>query len=794
MTIATESASITLQGDGATKVFGYNFIIPYQADGVTPAVTVTLGTNNVWVELLPSEYSIAGVGNAEGGTVTYPLGSGAAIGSTTFIRITRAIAYTQPDTFDNQSFYPKEVEVLGDQLEMQIQQLLNAIDLLGIGNYPVQNGREFYTSNFLTPMDADAAAFAARGGLVVDSIYTFSADEEFHSSVVRFTASGLWIRSTHILKFDGVVFAPETQIFDTSATAIQFSLAQGTFFASWFGVKADDYFHQYGNPVNPNATDDTIAWRGCFASAAVASGAPEILCPRGVSKITGALQLLAPYTTINGSNYSLTGIKLTGRGQSSSIFQSYLSTGTMLTIGITAVEPSGGNQGYSMQHVGFSSAGTETLLVDVNFCRLFTMDHCGFHGGYNRQFDLGRAQDYFIKQNLFEGYGEKDLSRNLSVYGTTSACITITTDAQGAGAGPSFISENLIAHIHNATHTAVAVNILAGGGHRIFGNEIGDADVSVANNVNGNSVTNNRFESSGAFLTAVAGGGNVGNGTVSYPLATGGPATYVGSSAICEAPGYIFTFTGPTTATVVDPTGTARGNMTVGTNYVIDGLTILFTAGTTPWTTSDVETITATSDIILKIRAGSSTYDLNRFSSDSLNNARIVDCDNYSASTINDNVFFNSRGVVVYFSANNANHEEVQFQRNSGLNCRTQISDLGTSGKIFCKDNLEPIATPGFDTLTPNSTTPNVRNLASAASGNTSATSITDFPGGYNGMELTYIIRDANTTLVQGGGSTLILLNGSTKTYSVGDVLFFKAWTAAAALAAPVWQQIAGTV
>lgn len=798
MTIATEAASVTLQGNNATKSFDYNFIIPYQADGVTPAVTVAIFINNVWLQLLSSEFTISGIGNSSGGSVAYPLGTGAPLTIGQFILIERSLAYTQPDTFDNQSFYPKEVENLGDELEMQIQQLYDSIQKIVNGNFPVfVNGREFYTSNYATPMLADAAAFAARGGLVVDSIFAFTDSENFKSEIVRFTSSALWVRTTHTITFDGVVFAPEdAQLFDAVATPIVFSPAQGELPARWFGVKADDFLHQYGNPVNPNATDDTLAWEGCFASARVSMSAPEVIVPRGVTKVSAPLALFAPFTVINGSNYALTGIKLTGKGLRSSVFQSYLMGGTMLTVGDTALEPSGGNNGYSLQHVGFSSAGTEDLLVDTNFCRAMSIDHCGFHGGHNRQLDIGRAQDYFITQNLFEGYFERDPVKGISVFGTTSAGITFTSDAAGNFAGPSFMNNNVIAHFRNAAHNAIAVRLAGGGGHRIYANEIGDADISLSDEVNGNSIVNNRFETSGAQLIAVAGGSNVGNGTVSYPKAPTG-TTLTGTTLICGSPGYVFTFTGATTATVVDPKGVSRPNMTVGTPYVIDLATFLFTAGNIAWSNGDIETITATSDQVLVVNAGAGTYNLNRFSSDTLVNLRIMDFEVFGASQANDNFFTSNgsgAGTVVYFSANN-NNEETQFQRNNGLDCRAQISDLGTSGKIFCKDNIEPVNTPGYAVLTALAAMPNIRNLVTADTNNAGgATSITTFIGGYNGQLLTLRIRDTNTTIIQGSGSAgITLLHGSTKTFTTGDILIFLAFTGTSSSGAPVWQQIAGT-
>lgn len=123
MTVATTAATTgPLPGNGATTAFAYNFIIPYQSDGVTPACQVVY-TSAAGVEavLAPNLYTISGVENPAGGTVNYS--SNGPIATGTFLTITRTVAYTQPDAFPNQAFYPESVETGLDNLELQIQQL-----------------------------------------------------------------------------------------------------------------------------------------------------------------------------------------------------------------------------------------------------------------------------------------------------------------------------------------------------------------------------------------------------------------------------------------------------------------------------------------------------------------------------------------------------------------------------------------------------------------------------------------------------------------------------------------------
>jgi hypothetical protein len=127
-TISNQNAYVVDQGNGSTTAFNFSFLIPYQSDGVTPAVQVQVYTpaSGVLATLTPNLYSITGVGNSSGGTVTYPLtGSPLAAGSE--LIITRSLAYTQPTAVTNQGFYPHVVEQTADSLEAQIQQLSVAI-------------------------------------------------------------------------------------------------------------------------------------------------------------------------------------------------------------------------------------------------------------------------------------------------------------------------------------------------------------------------------------------------------------------------------------------------------------------------------------------------------------------------------------------------------------------------------------------------------------------------------------------------------------------------------------------
>jgi hypothetical protein len=125
-TIPSATVQAIDAGNGATTVFNYSFLIPYQSDGVTPAVTVsTLNTTTgALTPISSANYTISGVGNPAGGSVTYNPG-GVPVPTGTSVVIQRAQNYVQPTAVQNQSFYPHTVEQVADWDVGQTQQLAN---------------------------------------------------------------------------------------------------------------------------------------------------------------------------------------------------------------------------------------------------------------------------------------------------------------------------------------------------------------------------------------------------------------------------------------------------------------------------------------------------------------------------------------------------------------------------------------------------------------------------------------------------------------------------------------------
>jgi len=119
MTVTSQTNKVVANGNGVTTVFSYNFIIQNASDLVV-IYTDTLGVSTT---LLSSAYSVSGVGNPTGGTVTYNPG-GTPIATGTTLTMTRQLTLTQPTSIANQgSFYPQAVESAIDRTVMLTQQI-----------------------------------------------------------------------------------------------------------------------------------------------------------------------------------------------------------------------------------------------------------------------------------------------------------------------------------------------------------------------------------------------------------------------------------------------------------------------------------------------------------------------------------------------------------------------------------------------------------------------------------------------------------------------------------------------
>lgn len=122
MTITSQTNVVTAQGNGATPTFSYNFLIPEASD----AVIIYTDASGNQTTLSLTQYTITGLGNASGGTVTYPIGGPPPIASGTTLTIARILPLVQETSISNQgAFYPQAVESALDYEMMVSQQIEN---------------------------------------------------------------------------------------------------------------------------------------------------------------------------------------------------------------------------------------------------------------------------------------------------------------------------------------------------------------------------------------------------------------------------------------------------------------------------------------------------------------------------------------------------------------------------------------------------------------------------------------------------------------------------------------------
>ena len=120
MGVSNQSTKVIVQGNGAQAIFSYSFLIPYNGSYVL-IYTDASGNSTV---LDQSTYTVAGIGNPNGGMFTYPIGGGAPIASGTSLTFARQDSYTQDTNFTNQNGYQPEVlQSALDIMTLQTQQL-----------------------------------------------------------------------------------------------------------------------------------------------------------------------------------------------------------------------------------------------------------------------------------------------------------------------------------------------------------------------------------------------------------------------------------------------------------------------------------------------------------------------------------------------------------------------------------------------------------------------------------------------------------------------------------------------
>ena len=196
MTIGTQINTITVDGNGVTTSFVYPFNIPAASDAV---VTYT-STTGVETVLTTSEYTISGLGNSTGGTVTYPL-SGSPIAAGTSLTIQRVLPLVQTTSLSGQGPTFASIENALDYLTMCIQQVA------GTGALSFQAPPTDPPGlNYIAPAVAERAnqtlGFDGSGNLIVGAVATAVVSTAMQPVVAASTVGGAF---TLIAASGGVV-------------------------------------------------------------------------------------------------------------------------------------------------------------------------------------------------------------------------------------------------------------------------------------------------------------------------------------------------------------------------------------------------------------------------------------------------------------------------------------------------------------------------------------------------------------------------------------------------------------
>jgi len=155
MTVPTNYSRVEYEGNGSATVFDYTYKI-FDADDLVVILTAADGTESTLVR--GTHYSVDGVGNEDGGTVTLT-GGPLATGDT--LTILREIPVVQETDLRNQgAFYPETIEDELDRSRMIDQQLTEAQgrtlkQTKGGGSYDAKGRR---IANLGAPVDGDDAA------------------------------------------------------------------------------------------------------------------------------------------------------------------------------------------------------------------------------------------------------------------------------------------------------------------------------------------------------------------------------------------------------------------------------------------------------------------------------------------------------------------------------------------------------------------------------------------------------------------------------------------------------------
>ena len=155
MTVSSTTVKNSASGDGSTTQFTYSFKIFADTD---LEVIIRSSTGTETVKTLTTHYTVAGVGDASGGSITFTSGNTPASGETVVIK--REVPQTQAIDYIANDPFPAESHEEGlDRATMTIQQMQEALD---------RSFKVSATNSITTPEFTDDAATRASKTLGFD--------------------------------------------------------------------------------------------------------------------------------------------------------------------------------------------------------------------------------------------------------------------------------------------------------------------------------------------------------------------------------------------------------------------------------------------------------------------------------------------------------------------------------------------------------------------------------------------------------------------------------------------------
>lgn len=170
MTLTNTTSAVTVPADGATTTFDFDFIV-YGSDKTQLFITDAEGVDT---EVPNNEYSVTGVGEATGGTFTYPLaGDPVASGNSLTFKRNQPVTQTL-DLVNNQPFLAEVIERALDEQTAVSQQQQRDIDR----SIKVNEAQSVTPDELLEIITTSATAAAASAAAAATSETNAATSEE----------------------------------------------------------------------------------------------------------------------------------------------------------------------------------------------------------------------------------------------------------------------------------------------------------------------------------------------------------------------------------------------------------------------------------------------------------------------------------------------------------------------------------------------------------------------------------------------------------------------------------------